>query len=178
MRTEGAAGGSPAPARRGDGDGERGAIQRERAAVRPRRRGARARNGQKPFGRRRDASGRCAEEGSVPRVSPAVPEDAASPVKGSGAGLRVGEGRGACGERRMERRCGCRRSHFASLAVLPRAQLWVGRFQQRVRQLIAVPGEGRAGEGDINWSSLKICRARDDLNCRTVESRNFPSIAT
>lgn len=176
MRTEGAAGGSPAPALRGDGDGERSAIQRERAAVRLRRRGARARNGQKPFGRRRDANGRCADEGSVPRVSPAVPEDAASPVRGSGVGLRVGGGREVRGERWMERHCGCWRSHFASLVVLLHAQLWVGCFQQRVRQLIAVPGEGQAEEGDINWSSLKICRAWDDLDCRTVESRNFPSI--
>lgn len=39
-------------------------------------------------------------------------------------------------------------------------------------------GEGHVEEGDINWSSLKICRAWDDLDYRRVESSNFPSITT
>lgn len=39
-------------------------------------------------------------------------------------------------------------------------------------------GKGLAEEGDINWRSLKICRAWDDLDYRRVESSNFPSITT
>lgn len=73
-----------------------------------------------------------------------------------------------------------RRSHFASLAWLLLAHVR-GFLSERGLAVFPPPkcqGEGQAEEGDINWSSLKICRAWNDLDYRRIESRNFPSITT
>lgn len=73
-----------------------------------------------------------------------------------------------------------RRSHFTSLAWLLPAH-FQGYFFQKGGLQCCHPlgqGEGQAEEGDINWSSLKICRAWNDLDYRRVESSNFPSITT
>lgn len=62
----------------------------------------------------------------------------------------------------------------------PSCPSWVVSFRQGFCGVSApqCQGEGHREEGDINWSSLKICRAWDDLDYRRVESRNFPSITT
>lgn len=106
-------------------------------------------------------------------------------------------GRGACGGGGRGRAARCARScRLETAALLPAARqlpdgaislhlrrcclpIFGDCFQKGGLQCFHLPrcqGEGQAEEGDINWSSLKICRAWNDLDYQRVESRNFPSI--